>query len=239
MTEHWCISLMNTHEPSLFSGLSASEEVEVRKHGRRRAIERGAFVIHQGDPATSIFHLDEGRARLSQLTPDGQEVAFRYLSPGDTFGAIALTPGTIYPVSVEAVEDCQVLTWDRDTIQRLLANNARLALNLTMILTSMVRQLQDQVRELATERAERRIARALTRLARQMGRRVENGVLIDMPLSRQDLAELTGTTLYTVSRVLSQWEQQGIVESGRERILLRIPHRLVLIADDLVPPAKE
>ena len=230
---------MDANQLSLFSGLTTAEEAEVRKHGQRRAVERGAFVVHQGDPAQSIFYLDEGRAKLSQVTPDGQEVAFRYLGAGDTFGAIAITPGAIYPVSVEAVEDCQVLAWDRDTIQKLLAKNARLGLNLTTILTTMVRQLQDQVRELATERAERRIARALTRLARQMGRRVENGILIDMPLSRQDLAELTGTTLYTVSRVLSQWEQQGIVESGRERILLRIPHRLVLIADDLGPPNKE
>ncbi len=230
---------MDANQLSLFSGLTTAEEAEVRKHGQRRAVERGAFVVHQGDPAQSIFYLDEGRAKLSQVTVEGQEVTFRYLAKGDVFGAIAVTPGAVYPVSVEAVEPCQVLAWDRETIQRLMANNARLAMNLTTVLTTMVRQLQDQVRELATERAERRIARALTRLARQMGRRVEDGILIDMPLSRQDLAELTGTTLYTVSRVLSQWEQQGIVESGRERILLRIPHRLVLIADDLTPPAKD
>ncbi|MFN8497896.1 MAG: Crp/Fnr family transcriptional regulator [Anaerolineae bacterium] len=230
---------MNSNDLRLFSGLSPAEEAHIREHGRRRAVERGAFLVHQGDPATSIFYMDEGRAKLGQVTPEGQEVTFRYLGPGDTFGAIAVTPGTVYPVSVEAVERCVVLTWDRDTMQQLMAANGKFALNLTTILTTMVRQLQDQVRELATERAERRIARALTRLARQMGRRVENGILIDMPLSRQDLAELTGTTLYTVSRVLSQWEQQGIVESGRERILLRVPHRLVLIADDLTPPTKE
>ncbi|MFN8471467.1 MAG: Crp/Fnr family transcriptional regulator [Anaerolineae bacterium] len=230
---------MNTNELSLFSGLSPAEEADIREHSRRRAVERGAFIVRQGDPATSIFYLDAGRAKLSQVTPEGQEVTFLYLGPGDTFGAIAITPGTVYPVSVEAVEPCTVLVWDRDAMQQVMAKNGRLAVNLTTILTTMVRQLQDQVRELATERAERRIARALTRLARQMGRRVENGVLIDMPLSRQDLAELTGTTLYTVSRVLSQWEQQGIVESGRERILLRVPHRLVLIAEDIAPPTKE
>ncbi|MFN8481990.1 MAG: Crp/Fnr family transcriptional regulator [Anaerolineae bacterium] len=230
---------MSTNDLRLFTGLTPAEEAEVREHGRRRAVERGAFLVHQGDPATSIFYMDAGRAKLSQVTLEGQEVTFRYLGESDTFGAIAITPGTVYPVSVEAVERCEVLVWDRETMQQLMAANGRLALNLTTILTSMVRQLQDQVRELATERAERRIARALTRLARQMGRRVENGVLIDMPLSRQDLAELTGTTLYTVSRVLSQWEQQGLVESGRERILLRVPHRLVLIADDLPPPTKE
>jgi CRP-like cAMP-binding protein len=97
--------------------------------------------------------------------------------------------------------------------------------------------VQERLRELATERVEQRVARTLLRLARQVGRKVEGGVLIDMPLSRQDLAEMTGTTLYTVSRILSQWEQQHLVETGRERILIRQPHGLVAIAEDLSPPS--
>jgi CRP-like cAMP-binding protein len=76
------------------------------------------------------------------------------------------------------------------------------------------------------------------RLARQSGHKVAGGILIDLPLSRQNLAELTGTTLYTVSRILSQWEAQGLVETGRERVLIRNPHGLVVVADDL-PEADE
>jgi CRP-like cAMP-binding protein len=98
--------------------------------------------------------------------------------------------------------------------------------------------LQNQHRELATERVERRIARALLRLVPQMGREVADGVVIDLRLSRQDLADLTGTTLYTVSRTLSQWEKQGLVQSGRERVLIRLPHALAALAEDLpTPPA--
>ena len=93
--------------------------------------------------------------------------------------------------------------------------------------------LQDRYRELATERVERRVARALLRLVRQAGKRTEEGVHIDIPLSRQDLAEMTGTTLYTVSRILSEWEQKGLVNSGRERVTLRQAHEIMLIAEDL------
>ncbi len=75
----------------------------------------------------------------------------------------------------------------------------------------------------------------LLRLASQTGRQTEEGVLIDMPLSRQDLAEMTGTTLYTVSRILSQWEQKGYVESRREHVVIRFPHALVTVAEDLPP----
>ena len=82
-----------------------------------------------------------------------------------------------------------------------------------------------------TERVERRVARALLRLVQEAGRRVDAGVEIDFPVSRQDIAEMTGTTLYTVSRLLSSWEERGIVRSGRQRIILTTPHALVALAE--------
>ncbi|MGE5140292.1 MAG: Crp/Fnr family transcriptional regulator, partial [Rudaea sp.] len=91
-------------------------------------------------------------------------------------------------------------------------------------------------RELSTERVERRVANALLRLAQQTGVKTPEGVLIDLALTRQDIADMTGTTLYTVSRILSHWEQRGLVETGRERIVIRSPHGLVAIAQDLPPP---
>jgi CRP/FNR family transcriptional regulator, nitrogen oxide reductase regulator len=85
--------------------------------------------------------------------------------------------------------------------------------------------------EMSTEQVERRVAHALLRLVKQAGRKVERGVEIDFPISRQDIAEMTGTTLHTVSRILSGWEQQGLVESGRQRIVVRDPHKLFGLAD--------
>jgi CRP-like cAMP-binding protein len=84
-----------------------------------------------------------------------------------------------------------------------------------------------------TERVERRVARALLRLVQEAGRRVDTGLEIDFPISRQDIAEMTGTTLFTVSRLLSAWEERGIVKSGRQHIVLTKPHALVAIAEDI------
>jgi CRP/FNR family transcriptional regulator, nitrogen oxide reductase regulator len=100
-------------------------------------------------------------------------------------------------------------------------------------LADRVSEFQDRIRELTTERVERRIARALLRLAQQTGRKVEDGVLVDLLITRQDIAEMTGTTIFTVSRTMSQWETQGIIKSGREKIIIRRPHQLVVIAEDL------
>ncbi len=108
-----------------------------------------------------------------------------------------------------------------------------LAINALRFMSRHVQEFQDRYRELATERVERRVARALLRLAGQAGRKVDEGILIELALTRQDLAEMTGTTRYIISRMLSEWEQQGVIKAGRERVLIKQPHSLVVIAEDL------
>ena len=115
----------------------------------------------------------------------------------------------------------------------------KMASNVVRFLAGRVKEFQDRYRELATERVERRVAHALLRLAAQIGRRVDNGILIDLTLSRQDIAEMTGTTIFTVSRILSSWEAQGIIESGRERVLVRDRQALTAIAEDMPPSPQE
>ncbi|HET7377529.1 MAG TPA: Crp/Fnr family transcriptional regulator, partial [Anaerolineae bacterium] len=142
-----------------------------------------------------------------------------------------------YPASAEAIGDVEVLGWDEPAIVKLMARYPRFTANLLHLLSQRIQELQDRLREMSTERVERRIAHALLRLVAQLGRKAEHGVLIDLALSRQDLANMTGTTLYTVSRVLTRWEEDGLIESGRERILIKQPPRLVTIAEDLPPIA--
>jgi CRP-like cAMP-binding protein len=111
-----------------------------------------------------------------------------------------------------------------------------LAVNALRVLSERMGRLQDRVRELATERVERRIARALLRLVRHAGRRTDEGVAIDMAVTRQEIAELTGTTLFTVSRTLASWESADLVRTGRQRIVVLRPHGLVALAEDLPTP---
>jgi CRP/FNR family transcriptional regulator, nitrogen oxide reductase regulator len=101
------------------------------------------------------------------------------------------------------------------------------------LMTGYIQEMQERYHELATERVQQRIARVLLRLAAQSGRKMQDGVLIDLPFSRQDLAEMAGTTIYTVSRVVSAWEKQGLVSTGRERVTITNPHGLVRLAEDL------
>jgi CRP/FNR family transcriptional regulator, nitrogen oxide reductase regulator len=218
---------------NLFEGLKPSEIEVVITNGRIRNIKNGAYFFMEGDPAEQFYVLTSGRVKLTQVTPEGQQVILRYIGPMEEFAVIAVLSETAYPVSAEAAGDCTAMVWDKETMRQLIWRYPLIAMNALEILAKRVREFQDRVREMATERVERRIARALLRLVRQSGEKDAEGVLINLPLSRKDLAEMTGTTLFTVSRILSQWESKGIITSRRERIVIRFPHGLVTIAEDL------
>jgi CRP-like cAMP-binding protein len=107
----------------------------------------------------------------------------------------------------------------------------QLAGNAMQTMGSRLQDAHTRVVEMSTEQVERRVAHTLLRLVRQAGRKIETSVQIDFPISRQDVAEMTGTTLHTVSRILSAWEERGLVEGGRQRIKIRDPHGLFMIAE--------
>lgn len=213
--------------------LPAAVRDELAARGTPRDVARRERLFEQGDAADHLWFVVRGRVKLSQVGREGQEVVVRFFGPGEIFGGVALLPGARYPVAAEVVEAGRLIAWPHPLVGRLAAEHPPLALKTTATIAERMRELQDRFRELATERVHQRIARALLRLAHQAGRRTDEGVLIDQPLSRRDLAEMTGTTLYTVSRVLSGWEGDGILAVGRQRVVVRDPQRLAAVAEEL------
>jgi CRP-like cAMP-binding protein len=220
-----------------FDGLPTAHLQVVLEAAHRRQVEQGAFFFHQGDPAVAFYLLIQGEAKLTQVTPEGHQMLVRFVAAGEEFGGIAAVSNATYTLSAQAVQDCRALAWNGEALARLMERYPRIAFNMLELVAGYYRRLLDRYQDLTTKRVEQRVARALLRLARQTGQKTEAGVLIGLPLSRGDLAEMTGTTLYTVSRILSGWEQQGFVEAGRERVLIRQAHILVAIAEDLPPGA--
>jgi CRP-like cAMP-binding protein len=223
----------------LFAGLEPGAVEHIWSAGRVRHVDEGAYFFHQGEPAERFYILISGRVRLTQITAEGQQVIMAVLGPSDGLGIIVALSDMAYPVTAEAVEPTDAIGWSAVDIRTLMLEHPQLGLNGMKLIARRFADVQDRFRELATERVERRVARALLRLVRQAGRKVDEGVLIDMSLSRQDLAEMTGTTLYTVSRILSDWESRGLVSAGRERVTLRRTHELVVIAEDLPEPLRK
>lgn len=218
---------------ALFTGLPEEGLTRALALGQRQKCGKGAVLFHQGEPAHAFHLILAGRLQVGQATPEGQHVIIRYLGPREIAGCVAVCGGIPYPATATAVEDTWTLTWSRTRIAELTEPYPVIAMNAMRIMGGRLTEMQQRLREMQTERVERRIAHALGRLVVQAGRRTPEGIEIDFPISRQDLAEMTGTTLHTVSRTLSAWESQGIVLGGRQKVVIARPHVLVAIAEDL------
>ncbi len=204
----------------------------ILEHSIMRSIEEGAYFFFQGDPAEFLYVLTAGQVKLIQSNAGGQQVNLRTVYPWQMFGALgAVREEASYPATAQALEDSTALAISGQVVKELMQTRPYLAMGLMQFMTIYLQEMQERYRELATERVQQRIARSLLRLTSQSGQKANDA--IELALSRQDFAEMSGTTLYTVSRVLTDWERQGIIASGREHIRILKPHELVRIAEGL------
>ncbi|TNF27124.1 MAG: Crp/Fnr family transcriptional regulator [Deltaproteobacteria bacterium] len=220
------------HAP-LFEGLEPDALAAIERAARVRSVDRGACFFHQGDPAEALHVLVSGAVKMTQVDAAGHQVVPRVIKRGDMFGCAPVLSRSVYPATADALVDSYAWIWDCATLQRLFDAHPALARNALRVVGARLNELQDRLLEVASIRVEQRLARTLLRLVRQAGKRVDEGVAIDMPLSRQDLAELCGTTLFSVSRTLSRWESEGLVIIGRHRVTIVDRHGVVTIAEDL------
>jgi CRP-like cAMP-binding protein len=218
----------------IFQGLRLDQLEVVAAHFRRRALGDDESLFHQDDPATVFYLILEGQIKIVQITPEGFEVILHVLGPGDIVGALPTIGEGTYPAGATSLGSALVTSVDAQTFDHILQEYPIIAKNLLGFATKVLQRSHMKIRELATERVERRIARALSRLAGQLGRKHNGHIHLDFPLSQQDLADMTGTTIYTVSRTLNEWDRKGILEHGREHILILEPHKLIGIGEDLV-----
>ena len=215
----------------LFAGLGPEELDELLKEAQSIRYPKGTNVFEQGGEAHSFFMLLHGHLRVVKLTPEGQQVVVRFVTPGEIFGIAVALGGSTYPATCTAIMDSVALLWPSSAWMRLVVRFPMLGANTLQTVGSRLQDAHTRVVEISTERVERRVAHVLLRLAQQSGKKVEAGVQINFPISGQDIAQMTGTTIETVSRVLSMWEDRGWVERGRQKIVLREPHQLFQLAE--------
>lgn len=230
--QHTAVSLTLMQNSLLFKKLPPTELKDAMLAGCYRHVPKNSYLFHQDEPANYIFILVEGTIHLSQLTVQGQQVIMHYLSPGEEIGILALFPEQTYPVTAFATTDSTLLCWPADTFNALIEQYPQLAINALQMMVKRFVVLQNQYRQLATERAEQRIARTLLKIASKSGQQNKHGIRLTPPPSRQQIAEMTGTTLYTVSRICSQWERDGLVHTNRRWLQLKNQEALQAIVED-------
>jgi len=214
-----------------FEGLGPEDLDRIMSGARSARYAKNTAIFEEGAEATSFFFLLDGHIRVVRTTPDGQQVIARYIDAGELFGIAAAIGRDTYPATAVAAVDCVVLVWPTGLWADLAARFPVFGGNAQKTVGKRLMETQSRVMEMATQQVEQRVAHALLRLVRQSGRKAEDGIEIDFPISRQDIAEMTGTTLHTVSRLLSGWEAEGLVRGGRQKVTVTDPHRLLLVAE--------
>jgi CRP-like cAMP-binding protein len=217
----------------LFDGFAPEALDEMLAEARSQRTPKGVHVFAQGAQATSYFLLLHGRVRACKVTSAGEQIVMRFVGPGELFGVAPAIGAKVYPANAVAAVDSVVLAWPAAAWSALAARHSSLAAGLMRALGERLEEAQTRIAEMSTQAVERRVANALLRLAAQGGRREGEGVAFDFPISQQDIAEMTATTLFTVSRIFTAWEAAGLIATGRQKILIRDPHGLAVLAEGL------
>jgi len=219
-------------ETPILSPLSPSDWERVKDLFVEKHFGKDDYIFFEGDPSSWLGVILEGRVKMIKHSGAGKDVVLDVISPGEMLGEVAAFNGKPYPATAQAMEPTVVASIYRDDFLRLLKQYPALALGLIEELGRRLREAQETITSMAVERVERRIARILLKLAATTGSSNEGGIVIEMPLTRQDIAEMAGTTVETTIRTMSKFRKKGLVQTKRGRVTILEPHQLVRLAEE-------
>lgn len=201
-----------------FSEISAADSGVILAEAQEVQVQRHTTIFSERTPASQVAMVLSGCVKLTQDSRNGQGVILRLHGPGDLLGEVGDLAGAQHRYSAHAVQNSMVLVWDTDSFEGVVKRYPMMRRNVASILERHLTELEIRYREVSTEKVAARLGNLLVRLVNQVGKKCDGHV--EVALSRRDLAQLTGTTLFTVSRLLCQWETQGIVSARREAVLV-------------------
>jgi len=198
----------------LFSNISPADCAKIAAAAHQKEFHRRQTIFLEGDPVRQILVLTSGCAKITQLGQNGTEVILRLNGPGDVVGVFGDCSGVNHRSTARSLQLSTALIWEAAVFEALMERFPSLRRNTVRILGERLLELEERFREVCTEKVAPRLSSQIIRLLDQVGRRVNGAV--EISLSREELAQLTGTTLFTVSRLLSEWEQRGILVTRRK-----------------------
>lgn len=210
----------------LFTGLSADQAEALERSGTVRAFAAGQTLFHEGDRPGRLIVILSGEVRIWRSSVGGSAMTIHVMGPGDVPGCVAVFRQIPYPATATGAKHGRTVSWPIERVATLLREQPVFAANAMTVIGGRTLELLQRLHEVSTEDAEQRVARALLKRAESAA---TAGLEVAQPcvrISRQELAELTATTLYTVSRIVSRWEREGMVVGGRGSIAIRDPEAL-------------
>jgi CRP/FNR family transcriptional regulator, nitrogen oxide reductase regulator len=220
--------LLLQHLP-LFSNIPAGTCREIVSAARKEVYKRRETIHLAGDPVRQIVLLTSGCVKIVQVGLNGSEVILRLNGPGEVFGMVGSNTQSRHCSTAQALTASTALVWGIGAFDSLAERFPVLRRNTAHILCKRLEDLEERFREISTEKVATRLSHEIVRLLNQVGRRVNGAIQIN--LSREELAQLIGTTLFTVSRLLSDWDEQGVISARRESVTVKNLQALVELSD--------
>jgi CRP/FNR family transcriptional regulator len=204
----------------VFAGLSERDWEKIADLFSERQYQKDDYIFLEGEAPEALYFVKTGKVKVLRHSTDGKDVVLRVCGPGGMLGTVGTFDGGGYPGTAQVIEDCAVLVVARNDCLTLVNRYPVFALWVIADLGSRLRSSAEQIRSLAVERVEQRIARVLLKLAETAGTTTPEGRVIEMPLTRQDVADMTGTTVETAIRVMSKFRRAGLIRTRRGKVVL-------------------
>lgn len=214
----------------LFRALDQTVVRDLIKAASVRSIANNRAIFKQGDRPDHLYLVSQGKFKMASLAKDGSQRTLRFMGPGEIIGCAAVFHQIPYPATATATIDSIVMSWTASQFENLLHRYPQLAANALSIIGGRTMEMLQRLHEAATNTVVQRIARAVIQLADQTANPDPRSP-VQLRLSRRDLAELSDTSLFTVSRTIAAWSRAQIVEGGRQRITVRDLARLRQLAE--------
>jgi CRP-like cAMP-binding protein len=205
----------------IFSALNYEELKEIQSYLSKESFKKKEEIFSEGDSSDWFYILVNGKVKITKMSVDGREIIIELISPPDFFGGFAVLKGFPYPANAVAMEDSDVIKISRHNLLRVIDRFPNVMYDMTANLGDRIREFHDTLKNIALERVESRIAALLLKLADKTGEKKDKTILINMRLTKQDIAEMVGTTVETTIRVMSKFKKSGFIDDKDGRVLIK------------------
>ncbi|WP_029688904.1 Crp/Fnr family transcriptional regulator [Thermoanaerobacter sp. A7A] len=204
-----------------FNELEDKSLEEIHKISTINFFKKGSIIFMEGEKGEAIYFVKSGKVKISKTSSIGKEYIIKIMEKGDVFAESILFVGGEYPATAEAIEDSEVIMLKNKDIENLILKNTEIALSIIKLMAKRLKNVAVIIENLALRDSIGRTASVLLTFAKERGINTKEGILLDLNLNRQDLANIVGTSRENVTRILSQMDKEGIIHLDRQKIIIR------------------
>lgn len=210
------------HKVSIFSVLTEEQLIKLTEKIVHKNYKKGQIIFFEGDISDKLYVINKGKIKIFKYTREGKEQILYILSEGDFVGDLSLLKKDEFKFNAEALEDANICVLTKDDFDDILKQNPEIAIEILQVVYDRIVKLENLIQSLSTKDIEARIAGLLLSFVKDFGIRQDDFIELELPLSREDIANYIGVTRETISRKLGSMQDQGVIDLvGSKKIIIK------------------